>query len=185
MIETERLVLRPHVYEDLEGLARVYADAEVRAFLGGDRLDRDRTAFSLGRFMQMQTDRGYSQWAAVEKSTGDYVGRIGLLHWPEWDEVEVGWTLGRWAWGRGYATEGGAATLDWAFANLEVPYVICCIAPDNVASLAVKDRLGLRFDRSDLLLAGTDREVAVEVFRMDRADWLARGPAGSGRSRTA
>lgn len=174
MIETERLLLRPHTYEDLESLVRVYGDPEVRQFLGGDLLDRDRTAFSLGRFMTLQDDRGYSPWATIEKATGDYVGRVGLIHWPQWDEVEVGWTIGRWAWGKGYATEGGIATLDWAFANLDLPYVICCIHRDNAASLAVKDRLGLRLDRSDVLFAGTDREVPVEVFRMDRDDWAQR-----------
>lgn len=102
--------------------------------------------------------RGYSNWAVEERATGRFVGRLGLYNPEGWPGLEVGWLLGRDAWGKGYATEGGRAAVDWAFAELGVDHVISLIYEDNARSIAVAERLG--FAREDTLRLH-DRAVAV------------------------
>ena len=59
--------------------------------------------------------------------------------------VEVGWRFARGAWGRGYATEAGAAALEHAFTDLALAEVIATILPGNLRSVRVAEKLGLRF----------------------------------------
>src|SRR5262249_18435174 len=98
------------------------------------------------------------EWAAEEKSTGRFVGRVGLQRPEGWPGVEVGWMLHRGSWGKGLATEGAKAALDVAFANLGVNRVISMIHPENTASIAVAERLGEKFtDRT--VVNGRDRLI--------------------------
>ena len=91
--------------------------------------------------------RGYGNWAAEEKATGECIGRIGLWNPEGWPGLEVGWMLARSHWGRGLATEGGRAALNWAFDVLGAERVISVIHPDNAASIRVAQRLGETFER--------------------------------------
>ena len=59
----------------------------------------------------------------LDRESGAFLGRSGLKWWPEFGEVEVGWVLAPAARGRGLATEAGRASLEWAFRDLDVPYV--------------------------------------------------------------
>src|SRR5215510_16473925 len=105
-LETDRLLLRTFREEDFEDYASFCADPEVMRFLGGKTLNRleawRHIAFMIGHWHL----RGYGPWAAIEKATGKLVGRIGFLNPVGWPAFELGWTLGRPFWGKGYATEG-------------------------------------------------------------------------------
>ena len=63
---------------------------------------------------------GYGIFAAVEKSTGRFLGwfhlRPGEGAGP--DEPELGYRLVRAAWGKGFASEGSIALVDKAFRDL-------------------------------------------------------------------
>ena len=92
--------------------------------------------------------RGYGLWAAELKETGALVGRIGL-HDPEgWPAFEVGWLIDKAQWGRGLATEGGAAAIDFAFQRLNRPHVASLIRPGNAASIRVAEKLGMKLERT-------------------------------------
>jgi len=78
--------------------------------------------------------------------------------------VELGYTLGRAWWDRGYATEAASACVDAAFGPLELDEVIALVEPANVASIRVLDKLGFRragerqaFGRPHLLYRATRR----------------------------
>jgi RimJ/RimL family protein N-acetyltransferase len=70
------------------------------------------------------------------------VGRIGFMNPAGWPGFELGWTLGRESWGKGFATEGAQRALEYAFTEMNRDHVISLIAPDNVASIPVAERLG-------------------------------------------
>jgi RimJ/RimL family protein N-acetyltransferase len=90
--------------------ARICADSEVMRFIsGGEPLSRESVGETLGRTHAMWDDHGFGPWAAIEKSSGRWVGRIGLnllADWPGPDKWEVGYELAPEFWGRGFATEG-------------------------------------------------------------------------------
>jgi len=107
--------------------------------------------------------RGYGHWAVEEKESGKFVGRIGFLNPEGWPGFEVGWTLAREFWGKGYATEGARRALDYAFHDLDKDHVISLIHPENKNSIKVAERLGETLEGQtellghDVLIYGIDR----------------------------
>ena len=65
------------------------------------------------------------------------------FHQPDgWPDFELGWTLGRAFWGKGYATEGAQRCLRFAFEEMHRDHLISLIDPANVASIKVAERIG-------------------------------------------
>lgn len=149
-IETRRLLLRPMEADDLDEFAALHADSEVTRFVRS--LDDDEVRARLERDAQEWRERGHGLLAILERKGGAFLGRCGLKHWPQFDETELGWILRRDAWGHGYATEAGRACLEWGLSELDLPYLTAMIAPDNVRSLRVAERLGFTPFRNDELL---------------------------------
>ena len=141
VLETERLVLRRWRAEDLEPFAALNADPQVMRHLPSGPLGREASD-AVARYADacFETD-GYGL-AAVEDRDG-FCGFVGLArHRRRPDEVEIGWRLARSVWGRGYATEAARAWVAEA-PGLGLDRLVCFVAPDNAASLAVARRVGL------------------------------------------
>ena len=141
-LETTRLVLRPFRESDLDAYAAICADPQVMRFIGGKPYTRAETWRHMATMLGHWQLRGYGMWAVQEKSSGLLVGRTGFNDYEGWPGFELAWTLGRPHWGRGYATEGARAALDYAFSTLDRTHVISLIHPDNTASIRVAERLG-------------------------------------------
>ncbi len=107
-LETERLKLRMWREGDLDDYAEMSADPAVMQYLTLGKLFTRADAWrSIAFFIGHWEMRGYGHWAVEEKATGRMIGRIGFLNPEGWPGFEIGWTLARHAWGKGYATEGG------------------------------------------------------------------------------
>ncbi len=162
-LETDRLKLRMWRESDLDDYAALSADPEVMRYLGGKGFSRGDAWRSMAFFMGHWQMRGYGHWAVESKETGRMIGRIGFLNPEGWPGFEIGWTLARHAWGKGYAIEGARAALRYAFTTLDKPHVISLIHPDNAASIRVAERLGER--REDTARVN---DVEVLVYGIDR-----------------
>lgn len=146
-LETERLVLRMFRESDTDAYAEMVADPEVMRFLGGGQpVPRAEAWRNMAMILGHWRLRGYGMWAVEEKEGGEMVGRVGCWRPEGWPGLEVGWTLRRRFWGRGYATEAARASLAYAFDVLGQTRVISLIAPANVNSVRVAERLGQRPD---------------------------------------
>lgn len=150
MIETERLVLRPMQLGDADALQAMHATPEVSRFMTS--LDPEQTLRRLEQDRRDWAERGYGLLAILERKTGRFLGRTGLRHWPQFDEVEVGWALSPEFWGQGLAAEAGRASVNWGFATLAVPYLTAMIRPENDRSIHVAERVGMAPLRRDVLL---------------------------------
>ena len=140
VLETERLVLRAPRAEDFEAWAGFAGDEETMRHLGGVQA-RAIAWRGICTMTGAWEIRGFSMFSVVEKATGRWVGRLGPWEPEGWPGTEVGWGLIREVWGRGYATEGATAAIDWAFDALGWDEVIHTIEPANTASQAVARRL--------------------------------------------
>jgi RimJ/RimL family protein N-acetyltransferase len=163
-LTTERLLLRRFAAADLDEWAAICANDEVMRFLGrAGGIDRDEAwrdmAFVLGHWEL----RGYGLFAVVERASGDLVGRVGPWMPEGWPHLEVGWTIGRPWWGRGYATEAARASARFAFDELGADHVIHLIADGNDRSQAVAEHLGARLEGRALV-----RGEELRVFRTNR-----------------
>ena len=168
-LETERLVLRMFSEEDFEQYAALMCDAEVTRFLGdGAPLSREMAWRQMAIFLGHWQLRGYGLWAVEEKEGGRMVGRVGFFNPEGWPGFELGWTLGREFWGKGYATEAARRALEFAFEELGRGHVISLIRPDNRASIRVAERLGEHLEgRRELFGA------EALVYVITREDWRA------------
>jgi len=172
VLETARLILRPTAPEDFEAWAAFMADAEASKHVGGPqpRPVAWRGFLSMAGAWAIQ---GYAMFSVIEKASGRWVGRLGPWVPEGWPGTEVGWGLAREAWGKGYATEGASAAIDWAFDRLGWTDVIHCIAPDNVRSQKVAERLGSRKRRTTNLPAPFEA-IVVDVWGQTREQWHSR-----------
>ena len=159
-LETERLVLRKPEPGDLNGYADVWADPEVVRYLSGTTLPRNQVPQAIERMLLHWERHGVGLFSVLRKEDGRFVGRVGYLLWdPErWVnamheqldgelELEIGWTIAHELWGNGYATEAAAACRDHAFSELGRDHVISLIAPENVASIRVAEKIGESYER--------------------------------------
>lgn len=170
VVHTDRLILRGLRDDDLDDFAEMMADERVARWFGGQPIDRKESWLSLAMHLGHWTLRGYGQWAAEERETGRFVGRIGLWQPATWPGLEVGWAVTPELWSRGYATEGGRAAVAWAFEQLGVDEVISLTIPDNAASRRVMEKVGLHYDRTQEV-AGHEQVI----YLVNRDEWTSGG----------
>jgi RimJ/RimL family protein N-acetyltransferase len=171
-IETERLVLRPPRAEDFDAYAANMADPVAARFIGGQQVRAMawRGFLSLAGAWSVQ---GFAMFSVIEKSSGQWIGRLGPWYPEGWPGTEVGWGLARAAWGKGYALEGCVAAIDWSFENLGWSEVIHSIHPDNRASQALARRLGSTC-RGPCRMPAPYEDSPTEMWGQTRAQWHAR-----------
>ncbi len=166
VLETERLILRQLTRDDLDALAAIYSDAEVRKYFPEGTLTRDETREELEWIIDVYYGQyGFGLWATIEKATGAFIGRCGLLPWTidGRAEVEVAYLLARPYWGQGLGTEAARAIANYAFEHLAVPRLICLIDAENEASRNVALKIGMAFEK-----AIVDDKGPAQVYSMAR-----------------
>ncbi len=150
ILETQRLILRPHVREDFPVSVALWGDPEVVRFIGGRPFTVTECWTRLLRYRGHWELLGYGYWAVEEKSSGHFVGEVGFADNKRemepglGDTPEAGWMIAPSAKGKGYATEAMAAARDWIERVLGAERTVCLISPENTASLRVAAKLGYR-----------------------------------------
>lgn len=190
-LETERLILRYFTADDVDNLVELNSDPDVMRYInGGQATPREEIATDYLPAFLGYYDRyaGYGFWAAVEKSTGDFLGWFHFRPAPDHseDEPELGYRLRKAAWGKGYAAEGSRALIEKGFTDLGVRRVFAETMVVNAASRRVMEKAGLRLIRTfhqdwPDKIAG-DEHGDVE-YALVREDWERQQPV-SGRWQT-
>jgi ribosomal-protein-alanine N-acetyltransferase len=150
ILETQRLTLRRLTMEDLDALAAIYRDPEVRRYFPEGTLTYEETKEELEWIIDVYYGQyGFGLWATTLKETNAFIGRCGLLPWTieERSEVEVAYLLAKPYWGRGLGTEAAQAILNYGFEHLHLSRLICLIDPANEASIKVALKIGMTLER--------------------------------------
>lgn len=150
-LETERLLLRQWRDADYPAFALMSSDAETMRYFPSV-LTEEQSRSLADRCRALIHQRGWGFWAVEVKASNEFAGFIGL-HVPSADLpfspcVEVGWRLARDFWGKGFATEGARAALDFAFQELSLSEVVSFTALSNKRSEKVMQRLGMVRDEN-------------------------------------
>jgi len=188
-LETERLMLRRFTEADADNLFDLDSDPEVMRFLNGGTPTPSEVIKNqiLPRFLSYyQRFEGYGYWAAIEKSTGLFLGWFSLH--PEEDSgpdnVALGYRLRQSAWGKGYGTEGAHALIRKGFVELGMRRVFATTYEKNMASRRVMEKAGLKLVRTyhstpeEIAAAGTFVDTPHVVwdgddvdYALEKADW--------------
>jgi len=199
-LTTERLILRRLTEGDVDNLVELDGDPAVLRYINGG-MPTPRAVIRddiLPRFLAYyDRDDGFGFWAAIERSTGEFLGWF-CLHPEEGkglDTASLGYRLRQSAWGKGYGTEGARALIRKGFTELGLQCIEATTYQDNVASRRVMEKAGMKLVRSyhstpeqlaaagtfvptpDVVWEGVDVDYAIQ-----KADWErleAAGKAGS------
>ena len=174
-LTTARLALRRFTPGDLDWLAELYGDPEVMRYLGGVK-DRAKAEELLDtRILEYyQEHPGLGIWMTVERATGARLGFHLLNHIRGESIVQVGFTLEKSAWGKGFGTEMASAVLRYGFVDLKLPRIVGMASLQNHASQRVLLKIGLErkgeraFPHPDYAAEG-----AMAWFERDATDWQA------------
>ena len=166
ILETERLRLRHLVPEDLDELYALYADPVVRRYFPEGTLTYRETQEELEWFLHGHPRQPrLGLWATILKSTGQLIGRCGLLPWTidGQDEVEVAYLLGQAYWGQGLGTEAARSIRDYGFEQLGLVRLVALIDHQNLASRRVAEKIGMTFEKE-----GRDNKGPFMLYALQR-----------------
>lgn len=148
ILETERLYFRHLEPGDLDALAALYANPEIRRYFPEGTLTREETREELEWFQNGHPEHPQlGLWAAIHKDSGQFLGRCGLLPWviDGVNEVEIAYLIAK-PWQRqGLGAEAARALVRHGFEALGLKRLIALIDPEHTASIGTAESAGLRF----------------------------------------
>jgi RimJ/RimL family protein N-acetyltransferase len=178
ILTTARLRLEPFDLSHLDGLQGVNSDPEVMRYISGRSETREETRAGIERIQGRWREFGYAWWSFVELASGDIVGagciqNLRRADLPSPDPtcpLEIGWRLRRDRWRQGLASEAATTMADFAFGPLRAPELYAVCHPDNAASAAVMQRLGMEHLGLD-----TWYGQSMTTYRISAERWAAAG----------
>lgn len=148
VIQTERLVLRQLESNDADFILELLNEAAFLRFIGdkGVRTQADARDYIRKGPIDSYRRHGFGLYA-VCLHDGTSIGICGLVKRDALEDVDVGFAFLSRHCSRGYAVESAAAVLAHARRVLRLRRVVAITDPDNQGSIAVLERIGLKFER--------------------------------------
>jgi RimJ/RimL family protein N-acetyltransferase len=172
VVETPRLILRVPSLAEFEPWAAFMADEEAARYIG-----RAQPASVVWRGIASMAGSwhlmGFGMFSVFEKSSGNWIGRVGPWMPHEWPGPEVGWGVIREVWGKGYAFEASVASMDFAVDVLGWTDIIHSIHPENFNSQKLAKRLG-SVNRGPGKMPPPYHNDPVDIWGQSAAEWNAR-----------
>lgn len=148
-IETERLILREFVMDDMEAAFRNWnSDSKVTKFLCWSTVgDISETEKIMRGRVDRYTDKSFYQWAIVPKDFGEPIGTISVVDVDERTEkVQIGYCIGSKWWGQGYTSEAFSAIIPFFFQEVKAKRIEAQHDPNNPNSGSVMKKCGLQYE---------------------------------------
>lgn len=147
VIETKRLILREINESDYEEIAKILQDIDTM-YAWEKSFSKEEVKQWINKNINRYIKDGYSYYLAINKNDKNVIGVMGPLveDINGSDFIGVAYILNKKYWGNGYATEGIASCIDYAFKNLKANKVIAQIRPENTASCKVAQRLNMKIE---------------------------------------
>jgi [ribosomal protein S5]-alanine N-acetyltransferase len=120
------------------------------------------------QFYRYKNDKGGMN-ALIEKKSGELAGHCGLLLQTidEATELEIGYSLLKKFWNKGYATQAAIKCRDFAFENNFSTSLISIISLSNIPSEKVALKTGMQIDKQTIYNGNE-----VNIFRITKQQWL-------------
>lgn len=144
--------------DDLNDVAAIFSNPRVMKYLGQSckPLSREETREILESMIRFWQNKGYGRMAIISKENNKLIGVAGLRYFQ--DNPELFYLLDEPYWGKGLATEVARAILEYGFETFDFPRIIAIARPANAATLKVLDKLGMSFEKVNVI-------IGVRAFR--------------------
>jgi RimJ/RimL family protein N-acetyltransferase len=146
MFETERLILRRFIENDVDAIFTLRKDAEIMRFIREPQQNRKESENWLHLVSSLWEVEKIGFCAVIEKASGELIGWCGLWRLVETNEIEVGYAIAQKFWKKGFATEAAEKILAYGFDTLNLENIAAVARPENLASRRVMEKLGMKFD---------------------------------------
>lgn len=171
-LETDRLLIRPwNEANDRAMFYQLTCDPAVMEHVhGGLPYSEAELDEWFSRQARQMAEHDVCMGCVIEKTTGRFLGISGVQPLGTTGDFEIGWIFASDTWGRGYATEAGAAAMRHVLETLQRPRVVAIIAPENHPSKRVAERLGMTYDAryTGEQLGHRKPEIVVDLFYRTR-----------------
>lgn len=151
ILETERMLMRRLVPDDIDALFALYSDLEIRRYFPEGTLSFSQTQEELEWFLNGHPEHPeLGLWATIHKETREFIGRCGLLPWTIDGhlEIEIAYMIDKHYWRQGLGREAAQALVGHGFDHLRLRRLIALIDPEHESSIRTAMSAGLTFDRT-------------------------------------
>ena len=172
-IETERLIIRPFTTDDAGQWQAVLSQEEVMHYLPEDVMTLQEVEHFIGWFQdcyEKNTPDNIIKWtlavcfkrkrkdrqvtprpngAGPDETIGEVIGWAGIGPWePDPSEVELFYGISKEYWGEGFASEAAQAVMQYAFGTIGLKRLVAVANPENVGSVRVLEKIGMKFEKT-------------------------------------
>ncbi|MDQ6651930.1 MAG: GNAT family N-acetyltransferase [Acidobacteriota bacterium] len=146
--ETERLNLRKVSLKDAGFILRLLNEPSFLRFIGdkGVRTLEDARNYIVTGPIASYERHGFGLWLVELRDSNVPIGICGLLKRDSLPDVDVGFAFLPRYWSMGYAYEAASAALSYGTKVIGLKRMVAITNPDNVASIKLLEKLGLRFE---------------------------------------
>ena len=161
-LETERLILRRLTLDDARFMLGIWNDPAFIRNVGdrGIRTEEQAVAALQTGALSLYAEYGYGPYVMVRRSDGTEIGICGLFKRENLADPDIGFGVLPEYCGQGYASEA-------AFEVLGIDNRAAIVSPENAPSIALIEKLGLRFDRK-FTMPGDDEAVLLYSRNLSR-----------------
>ena len=170
-LTTDRLLLRPLTLDDAPFIMELVTEPDWIRFIGDKNvhgLDDARRYLRDGP-LKMYAEHGVGSLCVELRATGEPVGVCGLIRRPGLEDFDIGFAFLERHRGKGYGAESSLAILEHARNELRIARVVAITTPDNAASMALLEKIGLRYERDVALPSRSDPSRLFGIDLQTRA----------------
>ncbi|WP_075617962.1 GNAT family N-acetyltransferase [Paenisporosarcina indica] len=166
ILETERLILRKVILEDIEDMHLYGSDEEVSKYVTWNTHEtksdtKDFVEFVLNKYENKQV----SPWGIEYKENGKFIGTIDFVWWqPNQKIAEIGYVISKDYWGKGLATEVAKEIIKFGFEEMNLVRIQARCDVENIGSARVMEKAGMSFEgiiRKGIFVKGKHRDLKM------------------------
>lgn len=149
VLQTSRLDLRQLVREDAPFILELVNEPSWLRFIGDRNVHslEDAVGYIEKGPLESYAKNGFGLYLVVDRESGASAGLCGLIRRDVLPHVDIGFAFSPRFWGRGLAFEAASAVLAHGRDVLGLSPILAIVNPDNERSIALLEKLGMRFDR--------------------------------------
>ena len=166
VLETDRLILRRLTVDDAPFILALLNDPAWIKYIGdrGVRTIDDARANILNVHIATYERLGFGFYLTERKSDGAPIGLCGLIHREGLEDVDIGFALLPDFRAGGYASEAALAVMAYANNDLKLTRIVGITSHDNVSSIKLLEKIGLKFERM-VTLPKIENEVMLFAWQ--------------------